>query len=203
MLARFAGNRTHLRNMLRMALGKPLALGYRLPFSPRAQRALAWMNLGLLVFWLSAYAAIAVFHPRTVLFAIVLPILVLTPLSGLRGYVEHAGTDVGVFRDTRSYISPAYTWLLFGNNFHLEHHLYPGVPCYRLPAVHRFLRANGYFERWQSAIDATFLGPLLHTTGASQYPAPLSPDCLHDPFERDRARALSEGWGCETHAMAS
>jgi fatty acid desaturase len=28
-------------------------------------------------------------------------------------------------------------------NFHLEHHLYPAVPHYHLPALHRLLHAKG------------------------------------------------------------
>ncbi len=38
--------------------------------------------------------------------------------------------------------------LLIGPNFvnyHLEHHLHAGIPCYRLPAFHRLLRTRGYF----------------------------------------------------------
>ena len=38
--------------------------------------------------------------------------------------------------------------LLIGPNFvnyHLEHHLHAGVPCYRLRAFHRLLKTRGYF----------------------------------------------------------
>jgi fatty acid desaturase len=182
LLARSVANRTHVRNMVMMALGRPLALGYKLPFGPRASRALAALNLAFLALWLCLYAAIAVHHPLRIVFGVVLPLLIVIPLSGLRGYIEHGGTGIGIFRDTRSYVSPVYTWLLFGNNFHLEHHLYPGVPCYRLPAVHRFLKEGGYFARCASHIDTTIRGPLAHTTGATQYPTPLGPDLAHDPF---------------------
>jgi fatty acid desaturase len=191
LLARLAGNRTHQKNLVRMALGRPLQFGYKLPFSPRAQRALAWMNLGMLAFWVSVYAATAMVAPGAVLVGVVLPILALTLISGLRGYVEHGGTGVGSFRDTRSYASPLYTVLFFGNNFHLEHHLYPGVPCYRLPAVHRFLESHGYFEPSPSVIDATVLGPLAHTTSRSQYPEPSASDSVEDPFVPAVARHAS------------
>ncbi|MCW5892025.1 MAG: fatty acid desaturase [bacterium] len=192
--ARVNGNRSHQRNMIRMALGKPLALGYKLPFSARAQRRLAWMNVAMLALWLATYAAIAVVAPRFVIFGVVLPILVLVPMSGLRGYLEHAGTRVGPFRDTRSYAAPFYTALFLGNNFHLEHHLYPGVPCYRLPAVHRFLRAEGWFAHWQSPIETTVWGALRHTTAASQYPDAKAPDSADDPFlatARERVSAAA------------
>lgn len=31
-------------------------------------------------------------------------------------------------------------------NYHLEHHLLPGAPCYRLPEIHRALQARGAFD---------------------------------------------------------
>ncbi len=31
-------------------------------------------------------------------------------------------------------------------NYHLEHHLNAAVPCYRLPGLHRLLKARGFFE---------------------------------------------------------
>ena len=90
-------------------------------------------------------------------------------------YVEHAGTGLGMFRDSRSFTHPLYTVLFFGNNYHLEHHIYPGVPCYNLPQVHRMLAAGGYFERWGANVDATIAGPLRATTSAAQYPSPDEP----------------------------
>ncbi|MCY4564824.1 MAG: fatty acid desaturase, partial [Gammaproteobacteria bacterium] len=43
--------------------------------------------------------------------------------------------------------------LLIGPNFvnyHLEHHLHAGVPCYRLRAFHRRLQTRGYFASARS-----------------------------------------------------
>ena len=34
----------------------------------------------------------------------------------------------------------------FGGNHHLEHHLYPAVPQWRLPALHRWLVAQGHYD---------------------------------------------------------
>ena len=123
------------------------------------------------------------------------------------GYLEHAGTSRGLFRDTRSYAHPLYTRLFFGNNFHLEHHLYPAVPCYNLPAVHRRLRDGGELERWRSPVDATLLGPLVHTTSVSQYPCfseEAAEELRDDPFTgdvfvffnkgRDRIKLLLWDW---------
>jgi len=194
LFARSAGSRSHLRNTVQVALGRTLPLGYRLPFSAREQQVLAWCNLGFLAMWAILYLGLAYVNPWLALFTVVLPLALVVPMSGLRGYVEHAGTGIGVFRDSRSYASPFYTLLFYGNNFHLEHHLYPGVPCYRLAAVHRMLRDGGYYERWQSPVDATILGPLRHTTSASQYPSPADADLAYDPFaDTPRGAAAPRG----------
>jgi fatty acid desaturase len=34
---------------------------------------------------------------------------------------------------------PVWNFLFLWSNFHLEHHYYPRIPCYRLPALHRKL----------------------------------------------------------------
>jgi beta-carotene hydroxylase len=182
--ARGAGSRAHMRNLLLMARGRPLPLGYRLPFTLEEQRTLARINLAFLAFWFGLYVVVAYYAPSTALFAIGLPLLAVIPLSGLRGYIEHAGTGLGMFRDSRSFTHPLYTVLFFGNNYHLEHHIYPGVPCYHLPQVHRMLVAGGYFARWGSAVDATIVGPLRATTSAAQYPAADEPDSSYDPFAK-------------------
>ena len=51
---------------------------------------------------------------------------------------------------TRTVIAPAWQrWLLapHGVNFHLEHHLLPGVPCYHLPAFRARLVEMGWLDR--------------------------------------------------------
>ena len=65
---------------------------------------------------------------------------------------------------TRTNSSPLLTLLYFGNNFHLEHHLYPGVPCYRLPAVHSHLKSLGVFDQLVAPIGtdiASYFAPML------------------------------------------
>ncbi|MGQ0613328.1 MAG: fatty acid desaturase family protein [Planctomycetaceae bacterium] len=36
--------------------------------------------------------------------------------------------------------NPVWDFLFLWSNFHMEHHYFPGVPCYNLPALHRELR---------------------------------------------------------------
>ena len=79
----------------------------------------------------------------------VLPLVtVLQAILRLRAICEH-----GAVADLASPLSAARTniagpmlrFLLFPHhvNYHIEHHLYPAVPHYRLPALHRALAARG------------------------------------------------------------
>jgi fatty acid desaturase len=84
----------------------------------------------------------------------VLPLVtVLQPILRLRAIAEHgAVTDLSspltAARSNRT-TGSAGNWLgrllLFPHhvNYHLEHHLYPAVPHYHLPALHRLLTAKG------------------------------------------------------------
>ena len=51
-------------------------------------------------------------------------------------------------------------WLLFPHhvNYHVEHHLYPAIPHYNLPACHRELVARGI-------LDGAEVRPWLDTIG--------------------------------------
>ena len=77
----------------------------------------------------------------------------LQPILRLRAVCEH-----GAVNDLSSPLTAARSNRTFGNwpnrllgtilfphhvNYHLEHHLYPAVPHYHLPALHRALQARG------------------------------------------------------------
>lgn len=83
-----------------------------------------------------------------------LPLLtVLQPILRLRAVAEHgAVTDLSSAltaarcnRSTGALTNRLGRALLFPHhvNYHLEHHLYPAVPHYHLPALHRLLQAKG------------------------------------------------------------
>ena len=75
----------------------------------------------------------------------------LQALLRLRAVLEH-----GAVADTSSPLTAARTtlaprwllWLAFPHrvNHHIEHHLYPAIPHYNLPACHRALAAAGAFR---------------------------------------------------------
>lgn len=102
--------------------------------------------------------------------AIALPHIVAVLYTGLRSYVEHAGTQTGEFRDSRTRTARFFSCWYYLNNYHLEHHLYPSVPCYRLPRVHTWLRTNGYLDGPEVPIEPTVAGAYAFTLGRYQYP---------------------------------
>jgi fatty acid desaturase len=170
LLARVVANRSFAVNLLRIAFGRPLAVANVGPFRRSHLRALAWLNLVTTLGFAAGYLWLAVRAPRAALVGVAIPHLLGILLSGLRPYLEHAGTEVGLFRDARTYSSPLMTALFVGNNFHLEHHLYPSVPCWRLPAVHRLLTRAGDYPAAGVAIERTFPGALAHAGARSRYP---------------------------------
>jgi beta-carotene hydroxylase len=184
-LARLTANRGYVHNCVALVLGKPLDKGYRLPFTDTEQRLLAALTLANMGLWCVLYAGLTWIDPVAGALGAIVPLLISIPVTGLRIYLEHNGTDAGVFRDTRSYVAPFYTFLLHGNNMHLEHHLYPKVPCYNLPKVHAFLREQGCYRLWGSHIVPGIVAPLRYVGGRYQYPGPRLADLPADPFQAD------------------
>ncbi len=70
------------------------------------------------------------------------PLLVAGQIANLRGIAEHGMTTGGnEFTDTRTVTThPVLSFLMCNINYHLEHHLYPGVPWYNLPKLHQLLQ---------------------------------------------------------------
>lgn len=182
-LSRVIANRGYFKNTFNIILDRPFDKGYRLPFTSTETRVLAIINIIFIAMWIAVYCIIAWFNIYYALLAIILPYLSSIPFTGLRIYVEHAGTKSGIFRDSRTYSSPLYTLLMFGNNFHLEHHLYPKVPAYHLGRVHKFLKEKGVFAKCDAYVDRRIIAPLTCATGKYQYPEALSDDGPADPFD--------------------
>jgi fatty acid desaturase len=66
----------------------------------------------------------------------------------MRLMAEHLNLPESDWFQTRTILPGRFErWLLIPHqvHFHQEHHLYPGVPFYNLPALHRRLRAFGPF----------------------------------------------------------
>lgn len=71
------------------------------------------------------------------------PMLFINTMVNIRGMsqhtlLEHASDEV---RGTRTILTyPLVRFFMCNENYHLEHHLYPGVPWHHLPAVHAALK---------------------------------------------------------------
>lgn len=81
------------------------------------------------------------------------PLLLGQPFLMMYQLAEHGGTDHSddAFRNTRTTLTTAFVrWLAWNMPYHTEHHLFPGVPFYKLPLLHRRIQArlqiigNGY-----------------------------------------------------------
>jgi len=61
----------------------------------------------------------------------------------LRDAYQHANTDEGRYTNSRvMFPDPISRWAIFmyGSDYHLTHHLHPGVPHYKLPRLHESLK---------------------------------------------------------------
>jgi fatty acid desaturase len=111
---------------------------------------------------------------------------ILTVFLGLRYFrivAEHfaVGHD-GVLSESRTVVAPAWQlfWLApWGLNYHLEHHLFPGITCFNLGKAHRILMTRTPFAE-QAHITRGYGGLLREVASAA-------------PGERDKARAALAG----------
>lgn len=116
---------------------------------------------------------------RPLLYAAVwlVPLMTLVPLANqLRTIAEHASLDESPI--TRTILTGAAGRVLLAPVlffYHHEHHLYPSVPFYHLPELHRRLRESGHFDQ-PPAVVADSYGATLGALSRGQ--APPSPIAL-------------------------
>ena len=92
---------------------------------------------------ISVATAIWAWHPLPILI-VGLPTIYGAWLFIFFGVTQHAGLQEDVLDhrlNTRTvYMNPIFRFLYSNMNYHLEHHLFPEVPYYSLPALHTELR---------------------------------------------------------------
>jgi beta-carotene hydroxylase len=124
--------------------------------------ALTLLMAGLITACISA--------PLFALCVFIAPLLATVMITGLNLYQEHAGTGTAHDTKARRRTSRLFTALMIGTNYHLEHHLYPRVPCWRLPALHRWLANTDWYRVADPIVErafiATFSPRLLSSTQA-------------------------------------
>lgn len=116
-------------------------------FVPEGERGkVVWASRA----YMAAFAAIlgACFAAGSVLPAmfLVLPRFYGGPLSQLFNITQHAGLDEDVHDhrlNTRTVrMNPVFSFLYINMNYHIEHHMFPMVPFYRLPELHEMIKAE-------------------------------------------------------------
>lgn len=99
-----------------------------------------------------------VFLPTNVMIeAWLVPMIIGAQIVSLLSVSQHGMTSTGnEFIDSRTIISNRIVSFLICNvNYHIEHHLYRGVPWYNLPKLHKLLVRE--YERAGSTVYRSFL----------------------------------------------
>ena len=74
-------------------------------------------------------------------------VLRIRNISEHAALVSHPRTELSVARTTLTSSFGKFFVAPYWVNYHLEHHLFPSVPCYNLPIVHQLLKEKGYGDR--------------------------------------------------------
>lgn len=141
---------------------------WHLPLERRQMQALARFNLLCQAVFLSGYAWLFLHFSDAM--PVLLPVFLCTTLiASMNAFQEHAFPAGPVEPFARSRTSPLLTLLHAGSNFHIEHHLYPGIPCWRLGTVHAALRSAGWYDARADLLDAGTLGTFKYCLPAYAY----------------------------------
>lgn len=95
----------------------------------------------------------------------VIPLLtVFLAIRYIRSVAEHYAVEhEHVLNESRTVLAPRWQlWLIapWGLNYHLEHHLFPGVPCFRLGELHRLLMTRDPYPKIAHITHGYFSGLL-------------------------------------------
>lgn len=124
----------------------------------------------------------ALLHRPLVLWLWLVPLaLVAAPVHALIEMPEHYRCDTSttnVYANTRTIrANPLLTWFTNCNNFHVEHHLMPGLPMERLPDLHEHIvdHIENYHDTYLDffrSLRRPAARAAQPTTGTQYYPAP-------------------------------
>ncbi len=93
-------------------------------------------------FLLAVYSALLRFVPaQTLFYAWFVPLLIVGSFTAIRGFTQHGITEAtDPLLASRTVLpNPIVGFFLLHENYHLEHHLFPEVPSYHLPRLHRLI----------------------------------------------------------------
>lgn len=119
-----------------------------------------------------------------------IPLLFTAQLAQVRGWAEHiftAGEDtITASRTVTS--NRLVSFFMCNLNYHLEHHLYPGVPWYNLPKLHHLLLED--FRRAGASIYSSYIRYIWDVFKVLVSKVP-NPDPLPKPTPRYFRHAMS------------
>jgi len=157
LLVRLHFNRHYMKTFAQVMFGDTASIARPVGMTARQLGLLARVNLLAQLMWLSVYAVLAWYSPSLLALLVGVPLGVALVIASLNPYQEHLGTGTAQWQQARSRISSFQTLLMGGVNYHLEHHLYPRVPCWRLARLHRWLTENGHFAGKGSHFEPDYL----------------------------------------------
>jgi fatty acid desaturase/membrane-associated phospholipid phosphatase len=110
-----------------------------LKYGSSAQRKLIVIEYTLLFSIYSVF--LRVFSDRDLFVVWFVPLLLMGALTAIRGFTQHGITEASdPYLASRTMLpSPVVAFFLLNENYHLEHHLFPEVPSYHLPALHELI----------------------------------------------------------------
>ena len=126
----------------------------------------ALINRARLIFFVALLiAAIALGFWKQLLLYWVVPLLtVFLAIRYIRNVAEHYAVEhEHVLNESRTVLAnPVELWLIapWGLNYHLEHHLFPGIPCFRLAELHKILMTREPFPQIAHITHGYFTGLL-------------------------------------------
>ncbi|WP_159097930.1 fatty acid desaturase [Aminobacter sp. MSH1] len=156
---------------MRMSIPKPIFHAFG-SFSPKTREIvpetefskLKWSSRGFLLYY-SLIVALALFTQSWLPLVYTVGAQIYgAVLFVLIGYTQHAGLEENAVdhrMNTRTmYLNPLLRFLYWNMNYHIEHHMFPMIPFYNLPKLHRLIKHqlprsnNGLLDAYSEIIPA-------------------------------------------------
>jgi fatty acid desaturase len=153
---RLVNNRVYVKIVARLLLKNELPEGTVTVFTYAQLKSLAAVNVIAQVFWAGLYVFAFCHDVWLGVFLVLLPHVATAAISAAIVFVQHADTGDQLHDNARTHATPLMTLLMAGTNYHLEHHLYPRVPCWRLRRVHAWLGRTAWASENSPLIERRF-----------------------------------------------
>jgi len=141
---RIINNRYYMSLLFRLLFKSELPPDLHTVFTRSELIQLGWANVLAQLVWVGLYICAFIFDPRLFICTVVLPHLATAVISAAIVFAQHGDTGRSLSNNARTHAHPLVTLLMAGTNYHLEHHLYPRVPCWRLRQVHAWLQKRSW-----------------------------------------------------------